>query len=95
MINNYIFTVTAGRSGQATLYDILQRYSQGCISDFEAPRINTIFPSFLGDIEKIIRRNFIETNELLGATIFLASDASSYITGIDLIVDGGWLAKGL
>jgi len=85
LINNYIFTVTAGRSGQATLYDILQRYSEGCLSDFEAPRINTIFPSFLGDIEKRIRRNFIETNELLGrGKIITAYDESKdgYIENI-------------
>ncbi len=34
-------------------------------------------------------------HDLVGPCIFLASEAAAYITGIDLIVDGGWIAKGL
>lgn len=44
---------------------------------------------------KTILNKWGETSDLIGAAIYLASDASSYVTGTDLIVDGGWTAKGL
>lgn len=74
-------------------------------------RVNNIGPGYMktdmtkrsySDPElKKIRDNRImldrwgESADLAGPAVFLASDASSYITGQDIYVDGGWLAKGV
>jgi NAD(P)-dependent dehydrogenase (short-subunit alcohol dehydrogenase family) len=36
-----------------------------------------------------------QPEDLVGAVVFLLSNASSYITGQDIYIDGGYLAKGL
>ena len=38
---------------------------------------------------------FGKTEELVGAAIFLSSDAASFVTGQTLVVDGGFLASGV
>lgn len=71
-------------------------------------RVNTICPTFvLTDLtrptfENPERRAWIEekiklgrageVEDLMGAVIYLASDASALVTGTSLMVDGGWTA---
>jgi len=40
-------------------------------------------------------RRFGKLDELIGATVFLASDAASFVTGQLITVDGGFLASGV
>ncbi len=66
-------------------------------------RVNTISPGgfYSGQDDSFVQRYNASTflgrmaNEadLQGAVVFLASDASAYITGTNLIVDGGYSAK--
>jgi NAD(P)-dependent dehydrogenase (short-subunit alcohol dehydrogenase family) len=70
-------------------------------------RVNTLVPGFFPAeqnrailtperVEQIMghtpMRRFGEAQELCGATLLLASDAGSFITGAEILVDGGYAA---
>jgi NAD(P)-dependent dehydrogenase (short-subunit alcohol dehydrogenase family) len=44
-------------------------------------------------VAKIPMGRWGELHEITGAALFLASDASSFMTGSDLYIDGGWTAQ--
>lgn len=71
-------------------------------------RVNTICPTFIlteltqSTFEDPVKRAWIEdkiklgrvgrVEDIMGAAVFLASDAAALITGTSLIIDGGWTA---
>ncbi|NEO82907.1 MAG: SDR family oxidoreductase [Spirulina sp. SIO3F2] len=46
-------------------------------------------------LNQTLLKRWGEPEDLVGAAIFLASSASNYVTGSDMLIDGGWTAKGL
>jgi NAD(P)-dependent dehydrogenase (short-subunit alcohol dehydrogenase family) len=46
-------------------------------------------------LDRMMINRWGAVDDLAGAAIYLASNSSTYVTGIDLLVDGGWIAKGL
>lgn len=46
-------------------------------------------------IDRAMIKRYGEPKDLVGGVIFLASNASAYVTGIDLFIDGGWSVNGI
>ena len=50
-------------------------------------------PEFIKkQIDKVPMGRVGRPEEIVGAVIFLASDAASFVTGTEIVVDGGWTA---
>lgn len=44
-------------------------------------------------LRKSPMRRFGQVNEIAGAAVYLASDSSNYMTGQQIVIDGGWCAQ--
>lgn len=90
----------AGKAGVAQL----TRYSAGALAQYNI-RVNCVTPgpfpnpSNLGDEQfnrqlaaKTMLGRYGQSHEMAGAILLLASDASTFMTGSNIVVDGGWTA---
>ena len=85
---------------------VIQMSKSLAVEWVEFARVNTLSPGYVRtdmtvnhDKEKLEEwdrrtpaRRMAEARELKGGFLYLVSDASSYTTGIDLIIDGGYTA---
>lgn len=72
-------------------------------------RVNAIGPAFVATdftaglrsheylsqklLDQTPMRRYAEPDDIVGAAVYLASNASQYVTGETIIIDGGWLAQ--
>jgi len=60
---------------------------------FPNPTIKKTQPEFIQELNKKTPLNRVGINhEIVGPTLFLLTDSASFVTGHNLVVDGGWTA---
>lgn len=95
---------TAAKSGVAGLVKALSNEWAG-----RGVTVNAIAPGYIATdntqalrddadrsqaiLDRIPAGRWGEASDLQGATVFLASPAAAYVTGVTLPVDGGWMAR--
>ncbi len=99
MYKNTRMTVPAAYSAIKGGIISFSRYLASYYAEFNI-RVNVISPGGVFDnqdgvfVKKYIRRTplnrMANPGDIVGAAAFLASDASEYITGQNIVVDGGW-----
>ena len=97
--NNSPVTYGAGKAGvvQLTKYTASYLAKDGvrvnAITPGPFPKVSATDPDFLKILQKktMLGRTG-DPNELAGALVLLCSDASSFMTGTNIVVDGGWTA---
>ncbi|NLF09669.1 MAG: SDR family oxidoreductase [Pirellulaceae bacterium] len=58
---------------------------------FPNPQVQQQYPDFVARLARKVPLGRIgQANEIVGAVVFLVSDAASYVTGQCLAIDGGW-----
>lgn len=89
----------------------LKQLTKAMALDWAPIRVNNVCPGYIHtnmthknwsnpqEREKRTQRtmlgNYGNPEDVAQAVYFLASDAAKYITGADIMVDGGWMSKGI
>lgn len=79
------FGYLVSRKGEANSFD--RGYIDTGLSDFVDQKVQDLWMSMIP-----LGRNG-DAKELKGAYVYLVSDASSYTTGSDIVIDGGYTCR--